>query len=128
MITSTSVSFVPTTRYHEAGLSIFLSTWYHNEIGVTIDPSTNKTVIFATARSGELAQPSTMTVPWPENIEIGAPVTLSIRASEDKYELGYSFGGDQTKYIASVESKWLQSFVKGWVGGQCLNSHRCCSD
>ncbi|KAI0048551.1 glycoside hydrolase family 43 protein [Auriscalpium vulgare] len=112
-IFSAQVSFTPTTSLHEAGITIFLSNEFHNEVGITIDPATNTTRLFASTRSGTNADLATVYADLPAGGEKG--VTLYIRAQADKYDLGYgSVGGGEPTYIASVESMWLQSYLPGW--------------
>lgn len=97
-------------------MTIFLSTWYHNEIGLTIKPNTTERVVFARTRTGPEATVNTVYESVPSGT---STVTLFIKAEPAKYSLGYAIGKGQAKYIASLESKWLQAFVKGCVYTQC---------
>ncbi|KAG8720286.1 hypothetical protein FRC08_000646 [Ceratobasidium sp. 394] len=110
-IFSTKLTFSPTSTRHEAGATIYLSIHYHNEIGITINPSSDKTAIFATTRSGELAVANTTYVDLPDGVH---SAQLFIKAEASQYSFGYSVGLDTPKYIASVESKWLQAYLSGW--------------
>jgi beta-xylosidase len=107
---STKLKFSPTSTRHEAGLTIYLSIHYHNEIGITINPSSNKTAIFATTRSGELATTNTTYVDLPGGTN---EAQLFIKAEPDQYSFGYAIGNAPPTYFASVESKWLQAYLKG---------------
>jgi beta-xylosidase len=109
-IFSTKLTFSPTSVRHEAGLTIFLSIHYHNEVGITINPNSNKSAIFATIRSGELATASTTYVDLADGIH---SAQLFIKAEPTQYSFGYSVGSGSPKYIASVESKWLQAYLAG---------------
>ncbi|CAE6350245.1 unnamed protein product [Rhizoctonia solani] len=108
---STKLKFTPTSVRHEAGVTIYLSIHYHNEVGITINPGSNKTAIFATTRSGESAIADTTYVDLPNGVN---EARLFIKAEANKYSLGYAVGNNEPTYIASVESKWLQAYLKGW--------------
>ncbi|KAL5633147.1 hypothetical protein ACGC1H_003593 [Rhizoctonia solani] len=108
---STKLKFSPTSTRHEAGVTIYLSIHYHNEIGITINPGSNHTAIFATTRSGENATANTTYVDLPNGVN---EARLFIQAGPSKYSLGYAVGDANPTYIASVESRWLQSYLKGW--------------
>ncbi|ELU43547.1 beta-xylosidase [Rhizoctonia solani AG-1 IA] len=108
---STKVKFTPTSTRHEAGITIYLSIHYHNEIGITINPGSNKTAIFATTRSGENATANTTYVDLPNGVN---EARLFIKAEPSKYSLGYATGNGEPTYIASVDSKWLQAYLQGW--------------
>jgi beta-xylosidase len=121
---STELEFSPKTKKHEAGATIFLSLHYHNNIAITINPETDKPSIVARTRSGKNAD---LKETW-EDLPSGysGPVRLFIKAEREKYSLGYSLltkagGGkkgkeewSETKYLAEVESKWLQAWLEGW--------------
>lgn len=104
------MDFTPTTEQHEAGVTIFLSTWYHNEIGVTIKPNSTQRVIVAKTRTGDNAMLSTT---YAEDIPAKGKVKLFIKATTANYSLGYAVGNDEPKYIASLDAGWLQAFVAG---------------
>ncbi|KAG8698470.1 hypothetical protein FRC09_007212, partial [Ceratobasidium sp. 395] len=108
---STKLTFSPTSTRHEAGVTIYLSIHYHNEVGITINPNSNKTAVFATTRSGELATAKTTYVDLPDGVH---SAQLFIKAEPGQYSFGYSTGAELPKYIASVESKWLQAYLSGW--------------
>ncbi|KAG8742352.1 hypothetical protein FRC10_001633 [Ceratobasidium sp. 414] len=110
-IFSTKLTFSPNSTRHEAGATIYLSIHYHNEIGITISPNSNKTAIFATTRSGELAVAKTTYVDLPDGVH---SAQLFIKAEPSQYLFGYSVGSGAPNYIASVESKWLQAYLSGW--------------
>ncbi|KAJ1304788.1 hypothetical protein OPQ81_005924 [Rhizoctonia solani] len=110
---STKLNFTPTSTRHEAGITIYLSIFFHNEIGLTINPSTNKTAIFATTRTGNLATENKTYVDLPDGTN---EATLYIQALPDKYNLGYAIGTDAPKYITSVQNKWLAAKIDGWSG------------
>jgi beta-xylosidase len=109
-IFSTKLKFTPTSTRHEAGITIYLSIHYHNEIGITINPGSNKTAVFATTRSGENAIVNTTYVDLPSGVNEAG---FFIKAEANQYSLGYAIGNNQPRYIASVESKWLQAYLKG---------------
>jgi hypothetical protein len=106
--------FKPTSTRHEAGLTIFLSIQFHNEIGVTLNPVTQQPTIFASTRTGEFANLTTVYADLPRGAEKDG-VKLFIKAEAQGYSLGYGSanGKEAPTYIASVENKWLQSFVPG---------------
>ncbi|EUC64042.1 glycoside hydrolase family 43 protein [Rhizoctonia solani AG-3 Rhs1AP] len=110
---STQLKFAPTSTRHEAGITIYLSIFFHDEIGLTINPNTNKTAIFVTTRTGNLATENKTFVDLPDGT---SEVSLYIQALPDKYNFGYALGNDVPKYIASVESKWLAAKIDGWSG------------
>ncbi|PVF95824.1 hypothetical protein CPB86DRAFT_557116 [Serendipita vermifera] len=110
VVFSTELDFAPTSSRHEAGVTLFLSIWYHNEIGLTLHPETNVRTIFAKTRTGANAQLTTTYAP----IAATGSVKLFIKAEPHQYSLGYSVGGANATYIATVENKWLQTFVQGW--------------
>ncbi|KAG8738954.1 hypothetical protein FRC12_016485, partial [Ceratobasidium sp. 428] len=66
---------------------------------------------FATTRSGELATAKTTYVDLPDGVH---SAQLFIKAEPGQYSFGYSTGAELPKYIASVESKWLQAYLSGW--------------
>lgn len=111
------MKFQPTTKLHEAGLTIFLSNQYHNEIGVAINPINNKTAIFASTRTGTTANLTTVWADLPKGADQDG-VNLFIKAEPAQYSLGYAAKGGKPKYIATVANTWLQSFVEGSV---CLH-------
>ncbi|KAF8607491.1 hypothetical protein BDV93DRAFT_435080 [Ceratobasidium sp. AG-I] len=110
-VLSTKLTFSPTSTRHEAGLTIYLSIHYHNEVGVTINPNSNKTAVFATTRSGELATANTTYVDLPDGT---GTARLFIKAGPSQYSFGYAVGTAAPTYIASVDSKWLQAYLSGW--------------
>lgn len=103
------LDFEPTSSLHEAGLTVFLSTWYHNEIGITLHPNTGFRTIFAKIRTGANAE---LTITYAD-ISTSGPVKLFIKAEPHQYSLGYSVGSGEPIYIASLDSRWLQAFVSG---------------
>lgn len=112
VIWSTEMTFKPTSSKHEAGLTVYLSSQYHNEIGLTQDPSSNKTVIFANTRTGPNA---TLATTYAEVLNGRTTAKFFIKAEPNQYSLGYSLGEEEPIYIASVANKWLQAFVQGYV-------------
>ncbi|KAK7034016.1 hypothetical protein VNI00_012447 [Paramarasmius palmivorus] len=113
VIWSTKLHFTPTSSLHKAGITVFLSTWYHNEVGLTVDPSANTTVLYTETRTGPLATLNTTFYDYPVSEADG--VVLGIKASPDGYELGISFGEEgEWSWLASVENRWLQTYVEGW--------------
>lgn len=88
---------------------MFLSTWYHNEIAITINPNTSSRAIVAKTRTGENAD---LTVTYDDLVDTG-PVKLFVKAETDQYSLGYAVGNADPKYIARLDSQWLQAFVSG---------------
>lgn len=90
-------------------MTVFLSIWYHNEIAITLHPDTGLRTIVTKTRSGPDAVLSTTYAAIPAQ---GA-VKLFIKAEADKYSLGYAVGNADAKYIATVESRWLQAYVQG---------------
>ncbi|KDQ06841.1 glycoside hydrolase family 43 protein [Botryobasidium botryosum FD-172 SS1] len=110
VIWSSDVSFDPTSPRHEAGLTIFLSNWYHNEIGITLHPNTTQRALVAKTRTGPEA---TLTTTYTEDIPDGA-ITLLIKAEPKTYSLGYALENQEPVWVTSLESRWLQAFVTGW--------------
>lgn len=105
---SAELDFQPTNERHEAGATIYLSIHYHNEVALTLRNGTR--VLVARTRSGPTAIVQETYVDAPGK----GPVQLFIRASRDKYELGYSLNGQAPKYVAEVASRWLQAHLEGW--------------
>ncbi|KAF8706013.1 glycosyl hydrolase 43 family, partial [Rhizoctonia solani] len=110
---STKLKFSPTSPRHEAGLTIYLSIFFHDEIGLTMNPSTNKTAIFTKTRTGDLAVENTTFVDLPDGTD---EASLYIEAKPDRYNFGYAIGTDAPKYITTVQNKWLASKIDGWSG------------
>ncbi|KAF8757118.1 glycosyl hydrolase 43 family [Rhizoctonia solani] len=110
---STKLKFSPTSPRHEAGLTIYLSIFFHDEIGLTMNPSTNKTAIFTKTRTGDLAVENTTFVDLPDGTD---EALLYIEARPDRYNFGYAIGTDAPKYITTVQNKWLASKIDGWSG------------
>ena len=110
---STSVEFKPKSWRHEAGISAYLSIHYHHDIAVTISNVTGHRSIVTKTRTGPDA---TLNRTYHEDpaVAAGAPVNLYIEAKSDQYRFGYSVGRGTVQYVASVENKWLQSYVEGW--------------
>lgn len=108
---STSLDFQPTSVRHEAGITVYLSIHYHNEIAVTLHPDdSSKRVVVAKTRTG---QDATLNATY-YDIPADGPVGLFIDAKTDGYMLGYSVDGGDPTYVASVENRWLQAYVAGW--------------
>lgn len=100
---STEVDFHPTSTRHEAGVTIYLSIWYHDEIAVTTHPEdTNRRVVVARTRSG----PEVTVNETYRDIPSEGTVKLFIKAERDKYSLGYALSSNEPDYIAVVDSKW----------------------
>jgi beta-xylosidase len=108
---STQLNFDPrnNTRY-EAGVTLFLSIHFHNEIAITAHPETGARTIVAKTRTGRDAKLETTYHAIPPS----GPVKLHIKASTSKYELGFAAGTDGVKWVAEVESRWLQTYLEGW--------------
>uniref|UniRef100_A0A0W0GE21 Beta-xylosidase C-terminal Concanavalin A-like domain-containing protein n=1 Tax=Moniliophthora roreri TaxID=221103 RepID=A0A0W0GE21_MONRR len=100
-IWSSKLRFTPTSHLHKAGLTVFLSTWYHNEIGITIRPDTNATVLYTETRTGPLAALNTTY----HNLPSEDGMTLGIEALPEGYKLGFS---------TEEGNQWLQAHVEGW--------------
>ncbi|KAH8149830.1 uncharacterized protein LAJ45_05982 [Morchella importuna] len=107
---SSELDFKPTNPRHEAGVTIFLSIHYHNEIAITLHPETKKRVIAAKTRMGVNASLNTTYAEIPET----GTVKLYIKAEPSKYSLGYATGNGKPIYIAEVENRWLQAYLPGW--------------
>ncbi|CAE6511811.1 unnamed protein product, partial [Rhizoctonia solani] len=110
---STKLNFTPTSTRHEAGITIYLSIFFHDEIGLTINPNTNKNAVFVKTRTGNLATENKTFVDLPDGTH---EVSLYIQAQPDKYSFGYAVGTGAPNYIVSVDSKWLASKMDGWAG------------
>ncbi|KAG8761052.1 hypothetical protein FRC11_014420 [Ceratobasidium sp. 423] len=110
---STKLKFKPTSSMHEAGITIYLSIFFHDEIGLSINPDTNKTAIFTTTRTGNLATQNKTYVDLPDGTD---EATLYIQALPDKYNFGYAIGTEEPKYIASISNWWLAAKIDGWSG------------
>jgi len=112
VIWSTELDFQPTSSRHEAGVVVYLSPAFHDEIGVTRHPADEtRRVVFARTASGENVTISTVY----EDIPKQGTVKLFIRALRDKYELGYSVGQGDPKYIAGVENKWQVILYRAYM-------------
>lgn len=109
VVFSTQLNFSPTSSRHEAGITVFLSIWYHNEVGITLHPETNARTVFVTTRTGPDVDVTTTYATIPAN----GSVNLFIKAEPNQYSLGYSVGSANATYIATVENQWLQSFPAG---------------
>lgn len=109
-LTNLQLDFKPTNPRHEAGVTIFLSIHYHNEIAITLHPETKKRVIAAKTRMGVNASLNTTYAEIPET----GTVKLYIKAEPSKYSLGYATGNGKPIYIAEVENRWLQAYLPGW--------------
>ena len=106
-------SFDPQTRREEAGVSVYLSVHYHDEIAVTFSEETGRRAVVAHVRSGPDAAVET-TLVEDEDVASGNPVRLFIEAKSDGYRLGFAAGDKDPKWVARVENRWLQSYVEGW--------------
>ncbi|TDZ20872.1 Non-reducing end alpha-L-arabinofuranosidase BoGH43A [Colletotrichum orbiculare MAFF 240422] len=102
----------PETWRQEAGASIYLSIHYHDEIAVTYSNDTGERAIVVHTRTGPEATLNTTYVE-DEDVANGLPVKLFIEAKDTGYRLGYSTGC-APRWLASVENKWLQSYLDGW--------------
>jgi beta-xylosidase len=111
---STRVDFAPTSYRHEAGVSIYLSIHFHNEIAVTVNNSTGKRAIVVKTRTGPDATLNATYIDDDPDVVAGKEVELYIEAKENGYRLGYKTDtGKEVRYLASVENKWLQTYVSG---------------
>ncbi|KAF6836437.1 xylan -beta-xylosidase [Colletotrichum plurivorum] len=111
---STEVSsFSPENWRQEAGASVYLSIHYHNEVAVAYSNATGSRAILVRTRTGPDA---TINATYVEDEEVakGGPVKLFIEAKAEGYRLGYSTGCKAPRWLASVENRWLQSYVEGW--------------
>nr|XP_036575078.1 Non-reducing end alpha-L-arabinofuranosidase BoGH43A 2 [Colletotrichum truncatum]KAF6781588.1 Non-reducing end alpha-L-arabinofuranosidase BoGH43A 2 [Colletotrichum truncatum] len=106
-------SFEPENWRQEAGASIYLSIHYHNEIALAYSNNTGKRAVLVRTRTGPDATINTTYVE-DEDVANGGPVKLFIEAKDTGYRLGYSTGCKAPRWLASVENRWLQSYVKGW--------------
>ncbi|KAB2569079.1 Non-reducing end alpha-L-arabinofuranosidase BoGH43B [Lasiodiplodia theobromae] len=107
-------SFEPEGWRQEAGVSVYLSIHYHDEIAVTVSNVTGRRAVVTHVRSGPEATLNT-TYHEDEEVALGqTPVRLFIEAKEAGYRFGYAVGEGEPKYVASVENKWLQAYVEGW--------------
>lgn len=110
VVFSAELDFKPTSTRHEAGITVFLSIWYHNEVGITLHPDTKERTLFVKTRTGPNADLTTKYVP----LTRPGPVKLFIKAEPNQYSLGYAVGPGPAKYLAQVDNQWLQSYVQGW--------------
>lgn len=100
---STELDFKPTSTRHEAGATIYLSIWYHNEVAVTLHPNdTSRRAVVARTRSG----PEVTINETYHDIPQDGTVKLFIKAQREKYLLGYTIGNDQPQYVAKVDGRW----------------------
>lgn len=112
---STELVFRPETSAQEAGITIYLSIHFHNTIAIGINPGTGRPSIIARTRSNKTADVATKYEDLPADWNLNNPVFLSIRGTADKFELGYTLSrGGNIRWIASVESRWLQEAKEGW--------------
>ncbi|KAF3936558.1 Beta-xylosidase [Dactylella cylindrospora] len=109
-IFSTEIDFYPTSKYHKAGVTSFLSVWIHQDIIVTLHPDTGKRVVAAVTRTGKEPVETTIYKEIPSR----GTVKLYIKCEASKYSLGYAVGNGKVNYIASVSNKWMQSYPQGW--------------
>jgi len=111
---STEISaFSPDSWRQEAGASVYLSIHYHNEVAIGYSNETGKRCIVTHTRTGPDA---TLNTTYVEDEEVGngVPVKLFIEAKDLGYRLGCSAGGKEPRWLASIENRWLQSYVEGW--------------
>jgi beta-xylosidase len=107
----TELDFHPKTIYHEAGASVYLSVWFHNEIAVTVHPNnTAQRVVTVKTRTGPEAEANQSF----HNISSNGLVSLAIKAERDQYSFGYALDGGEVKYVSSISNRWLQA----WPAGQ----------
>ncbi|KAJ0165332.1 Non-reducing end alpha-L-arabinofuranosidase BoGH43A [Colletotrichum tanaceti] len=113
---STEVAaFSPDSSRQEAGAGVYLSIHYHDEIAVTYSDATGRRCIVTHTRTGPDATRNTTYYVEDEAVAYaGVPVTLFVEAKNAGYRLGYSTGGGAPRWLASVENRWLQSYVDGW--------------
>jgi beta-xylosidase len=108
---STVLDFQPTTSRQEAGITVFLSIHYHNDISIMLHPDdTSKRVVVVQTRTGTDAALNKTYYDIPSN----GPIGLFIDAKKDGYSLGYSVGDSDPVYVAHVENRWLQAWLQGW--------------
>lgn len=107
------MKFSPTSPRHEAGITIFLSNQYHDEVGVTVNPTTNATTVFVSTRIGPSANLTTTYYDVPKGMAEHQGVTLFIKGEPNQYSLGYAINGGNGTFVATVENKWLQSYLPG---------------
>ncbi|KAI3558011.1 glycosyl hydrolase family 43 [Colletotrichum abscissum] len=111
---STEVSsFSPASWRQEAGASVYLSIHYHNEVAITYSNDTGRRCIVTHTRTGPDATLNTTYIE-DEDVANGEPVKLFIEAKDVGYRLGYSTGDKAPSWLATVENRWLQSYVEGW--------------
>lgn len=100
---STELDFQPTSTRHEAGATVYLSIWYHDEIAVTAHPdNADQRVVVARTRSG----PEVTVNETYRDIPCKGTVKLFLKAQRGKYSLGYAVGSGQPEYIAEVSNRW----------------------
>ncbi|EPS42159.1 hypothetical protein H072_3829 [Dactylellina haptotyla CBS 200.50] len=108
---STELEFYPTSKFHKAGATVFLSIWIYHDIVITQHPDTGKRVLAATTRTGKEPVPNTTYIDIPET----GTVKLWIKCESTQYSLGYSLGHDRKPtYVATASNLWMQSYPAGW--------------
>lgn len=124
-IVSTELEFSPKNTLQEAGLTVFLSIHYHNDIYLAWNPWGNCISIVSAIRSGANADAVYKYVKDLPADYTGS-VKLAIKAEPHQYTLGYALRkkGANGKYGeefeelqwtgGSVEAKWLQAYKQGW--------------
>ena len=112
VVWSTELEFEPQNDRHEAGLSVYLSIHYHNEIAITSRNGTK--AIVTQTRTGPEATFVEEVFPF-DSGNATSSVILAIKASASGYELGYSFSGEEDiEYVTAVGNVWLQTHLEGW--------------
>ncbi|KAH6695488.1 family 43 glycosyl hydrolase [Plectosphaerella plurivora] len=111
---STELSaFDPKNARQEAGVTVYLSIHYHNEIAVTRSTTSGQRSIVVHTRTGPEATLNT-TIVEDEDVAAGKPVKLYIEAKRDGYTLGYATGCKAPRWLASVGNENLQRHIEGW--------------
>lgn len=138
----TVLDFVPDSSKEEAGLTVFYSDFYHQDIAVTQCPATSSSSFNSSAveprtfgnstrcivnrltygnnGTGLVVANATQTFSTFFPISDG-PVKLAIQSENTRYSFGYSQGSaDNLTWVGAIDSIWLYSAPPGCVLLICL--------
>lgn len=120
---SVDIEFQPTLESHEAGIVAFVNDEYHNTVSVALCQNQTSTICLKTATIAQgLNIDGNVTTAYhplqPESIKSSsAAVRLYIRATPEKYSLGYaSQGSRKATWLTSYPSSWMAPHSHGRIG------------
>ncbi|TEA17838.1 Non-reducing end alpha-L-arabinofuranosidase BoGH43A [Colletotrichum sidae] len=97
---------------NRVGISAYLSEFQHQDIGVRGCVNATGMCLYAETRRNQTTE--YWQLPLNESSSLPSGLKLHIRAEPLAYELGYSFGEDETTWVAEIESKWQAFAPAGW--------------